>query len=79
MGSLTAIMGGELLKHDKDDERTAMLNWVWGGKYWDRHTKLSEDRVSNTGSWILKTRELRDWQQSLVSRSIICHGMRNCF
>jgi hypothetical protein len=33
MGSLTARMGGELLKHDKDDERTAMLNWIWGGKY----------------------------------------------
>lgn len=59
MGSLTATIGEELLRHDKDDQRKAILDWIWGGKYSDRHVKLCEDRIANTGSWILKTPEFQ--------------------
>lgn len=75
MGSLTATMAGELLRHDKDDERMNILVWLWGGNYWQRHDDLNDKRVSNTGTWIFRSPEYQNWHRGDSSRSLICHGM----
>ena len=77
MGSLTAIMGGELLRHAKDEDRLAILSWLWDGDIWKRHEDLSGTRVANTATWILGRPEFLGWQRGEPSRHLICHGMRN--
>jgi len=76
MGYLAATIGGELLKHGKNDEKKNILTWIWGGNHWQRHDDLSEKRVPNTGTWILRCPEFQDWQCNDGPRALICHGMR---
>ena len=66
MGSLTAIMGGELLRHDKDDERRAIIAWIWQGKIWEKHDELTHDRIQDTGEWIFERSEFQDWLAVIV-------------
>ena len=79
MGSLTATMGGELLKHNKDENRKNILVWLWGGEVWRRHDELSATRVANTGTWIIGSPEFQAWKSGDHSRSLICYGMGKKF
>lgn len=80
MGTLTATMTLELLRHDKDDKREKILNWVWGGDkwqwQWNRHKFLRENRVANTGRWFLSCKPFREWCSGVNSPLLFCPGLR---
>lgn len=78
MGSLTATMTLELLRHDKDDKREKILKWLWEGDkwQWNRHKFLRENRVADTGRWFLCCKSFRDWCSDVGSPVLLCPGLR---
>lgn len=75
MGSLTATMGAELLKHDKEEKRQKILQWLGPDTDWNRHKELSEKRVMNTGKWVLQSPQFQNWWNE-SSQSFVCYGIR---
>jgi hypothetical protein len=77
MGSLTAIMGAELLQHDKTEKRQKVLQWLWTGEYWQTHNRLKRQRVRHTGDWFWQSVVDINWVGS--NRPLICRGIRMTF
>jgi hypothetical protein len=75
MGSLTAIMGAELLQHDKTEKRQKVLQWLWTGEYWQTHNRLKRQRVPDTGEWFWQSIEDLNWISG-SGQSLICRGIR---
>jgi hypothetical protein len=78
MGSLTAIMGAELLQHDKTEKRQKVLQWLWTGEYWQTHNRLKRQRVPDTGEWFWQSVEGLNWITG-SGWSLICRGIRMTF
>jgi hypothetical protein len=75
MGSLTATMVGEGLKHDKRERRRELLAWIWKEDEWKMHAALTEKRLPTIGTWIFECPEFKDWLAGHCSRIFICYGM----
>lgn len=76
MGYLTATMTAELLRHDKDERREKIINWIWKGDFSTKHKMLHENRVPHTGIWFLETAAFMDWRNGTGSKILICTGIR---
>ena len=75
MGYLTVSMTAELLRHDKDEKRGKILDWVWKGDYWTKQKNLRDRRVPNTGKGFLDDEHIRAWRGT-GNQFIICLGIR---
>jgi hypothetical protein len=76
MGYLTATMSAELLRHEKDERREKIINWIWKEDYSQKHKMLHENRVPHTGIWFLETAAYKDWRNGTGSKILICTGIR---
>lgn len=76
MGSLTAIMVGEGLKHDALESRQDLLDWIWAGNEWGQHqfVKTNKRKVKDIGMWILEDSKFKEWVNG-TSRFLIGYGM----
>lgn len=77
MGFLMADMIGRTLNHLEKQNRESLLNWIWGGNYWERHRYFQKTRVEGTGTWLLNSHWYKEWRDDLTATPIlICLGMR---
>ena len=79
LNSLAVTIGGELLRHDKTEKRQKVLEWLWSGDTWLKHHDLQKRRVLNTGTWILRNAEFREWFSGDGPRFLLCQGIRTLF
>jgi hypothetical protein len=78
MGFLTAKMTAQLLRHDKEEEKEKVLDWLSGGidMVWKRHQDLHKRRVPGTGKWFLDSVPFNDWRKGIGSPVLFCPGIR---
>ena len=79
MGFLKATMMVKVLQHvkshDEMEKRRKILQWIWGGDYWEIHKSLQQERVEGTGDWFLDTDAHKKWLKG-ESIFLICPGIR---
>lgn len=76
MGYLTATVSVAIMRHDIEEKRRRILQWLWSGDCWQRHKELRDLRIEDTGKWVLE--DVKSWVDG--NGPIVCHGMRSpCF
>lgn len=64
------------LQEFEREERNLIQMWVSSIPYEDNHSLAKEKRIQDTGDWIMKRPEYKEWRDSKTSMILWLHGIR---
>lgn len=66
-----------LMDEPLDKTRRDVLNWLYSEPFDKRHTEIKDRRRENTGEWLLKSPEFREWLKKNPNSPLLWgHGIR---
>ncbi|ETS85593.1 hypothetical protein PFICI_03618 [Pestalotiopsis fici W106-1] len=84
---VTSIMGptqrlsqrGPMPRDDLSPEaRRIIFDWLSPVKYQTHHLVETKDRLPNSGAWMFRSSQFRNWRDSSISETLWLHGMPGC-
>ena len=66
----------EIQQKRENNDKIKILEWISQIPYSNHHTRISENRLKQTGEWILEKQEYRSWQSESVSKLLLLRGIR---
>ena len=69
------ISAETLVQRSQNETEAKILEWLSVSQHEKRHRDVCKQRLGNTGEWLLRSKEFRNWYNAQSENILWCHGI----